>query len=504
MKKLLALLGALALMLVLCTALPGSFAEDSDGTEIATPSTPTPAPEKPEETETPAPENPDEPTPTPDVPGSDDECDHADASWRTFKFIEDVVSTTETTHTYTYYRQEVYYCPTCTYILEEGEVLEEGTETENHYFRDGKCTLDLCGVANTCKHGETEVYGSWRNREYVYLDEQTHILKYDRYEVTVCQICGETVSEGLAEEGCEEIIDHYFYDGVCNCGYVNPCEHGGATYTYHEPFGFEDTVVNNGSTHSYTAKEMYYSLWCDICDEELEWWMETNVKVTNEPHEFDDGECWICGAKEQPVIDPSVWTDDTETEKPKKKPAAPAAVVTEVEEKETEEAPQEMVTALFAAFEQTLKADAEAQIEIVGAKEIMTEEEYAKLTALTAQEQLLVTLQSIGMGDAVEAALKAMKVELSEDAQALVGEIAERMAAMSEEEVAALQEKLAENFPVETVEENGETYEYFVIELQITSGEDVTVQRYGFRYDEKLAQWVFVQLEAVEAEEAAA
>ena len=172
-------------------------------------------------------------------------------------------------------------------------------------------------------------------------------------------------------------------------------------------------------------------------------------------------------------------------------------VPTEEPQPEPTPAPREMVDTLFAAIEQAEENDATVEVEIVGAKEVLSQAEYAQLKRLPTREQILVTLSAIGMGDAVQSAAAALGVSLSAEAQQLTEEIAGRMAAASEEDAAALEQTLAEYFPIETVVIDGQSVEMFIIELEITVNDVTTVQRYGFRYDDVTQQWIFVSLDTV-------
>ena len=53
-------------------------------------------------------------------------------------------------------------------------------------------------------------------------------------------------------------------------------------------------------------------------------------------------------------------------------------------------------------------------------------------------------------------------------------------------------------FPKTEVTVGGVTYEYFVVDLEITVDGKVRVERYGFRYDEELGQWVFEKLDLID------
>ena len=109
-----------------------------------------------------------------------------------------------------------------------------------------------------------------------------------------------------------------------------------------------------------------------------------------------------------------------------------------------------------------------------------------------------MTLASIGLEDVVQSALTSMDMTLSAEAETLTAQVAERFAAMGEEERAQVEEKLTQLFPKTEVTVGGVTYEYFVVDLEITVDGKVRVERYGFRYDEELGQWLFEKLDLVD------
>ncbi len=153
-----------------------------------------------------------------------------------------------------------------------------------------------------------------------------------------------------------------------------------------------------------------------------------------------------------------------------------------------------MVSALLGAIAEVETEGDEVAVEVVAAQEVMTETEYTTLKTLPLQEQILVTLASVGFEDVLEAATKAMNVELSEDAQTLVTQVTERMAAVPEEERTTVEEKLAQYFPVEEIEVDGVKTSYFVMDLKIMVDGVERVERYGFRLDEN-GEWIFEKLD---------
>lgn len=125
------------------------------------------------------------------------------------------------------------------------------------------------------------------------------------------------------------------------------------------------------------------------------------------------------------------------------------------------------VSVLMDTLAQAENEGSEVTIEVVGAREVLNESEYAQLQTLPAQEQMLVTLASIGLQDVVESALAAMNMTFSEEAASLTAQVSERFAAMNAQERTQLEETLTEYFPKAKVTVGGVTREYFVVDLVI-------------------------------------
>ena len=109
----------------------------------------------------------------------------------------------------------------------------------------------------------------------------------------------------------------------------------------------------------------------------------------------------------------------------------------------------------------------DAEVELVGVEVILTAEEYQTFQTLPLIERMLVLLRAIGYEDEVTNALAEMELTLSEEAQALLVRILERLAAMPEDERAAFEALLTETFTktddqVElTIVIDGERYELY-------------------------------------------
>ncbi len=128
--------------------------------------------------------------------------------------------------------------------------------------------------------------------------------------------------------------------------------------------------------------------------------------------------------------------------------------------------------------------------------ESIAERDEAALDQLPLREQMLTVLCAIGFEEQVTEALAGEGVSLSEEAEALKEQILARIDAMNEEEKAAFQQMLEENFPVETVEMDGMEYRFFVFEVEIETEEGLRRERYGFR--EEAGAWIFVKLSVAE------
>ncbi|MDO4357599.1 MAG: hypothetical protein Q4E13_13940, partial [Clostridia bacterium] len=135
----------------------------------------------------------------------------------------------------------------------------------------------------------------------------------------------------------------------------------------------------------------------------------------------------------------------------------------------------------------------EVSIEIINVEKILTADEKTRLDTLSAKEQILALLSCIGYKDEVDVALRTMELTLSDEALSLIDFIQERLSTATAEEKAAFEKALIANFPIESIEIDGITYDYFIIELMIKVDNEVHVERYGFRFNED-AEWIFTKL----------
>ncbi|MDO5378859.1 MAG: hypothetical protein Q4G52_11050, partial [Clostridia bacterium] len=412
-----------------------------------------------------------------------------------------VVSKDENGHTVTYDVIKTTHCYDCG--LDMTEVIAQGqtvTEPHNGRYWDSVCTVCHYDPGQpACQHPTTEEVVSYACQSILSTDEQGHTMKAIKSIETYCAECG-TWIRGTEEPGQTVTEAHDFYLDKCMvCDYKNPCKHA-QTHTenyYDRQYNFSSTA--DGHTFKGDLWEMTI---CDVCDSVIAEALKTFDGTFTDVHYFNDkGVCLDCGykggapVKPEPTPGPTAKpTQDTDTTfVPTPRPQTNTAVEPTVEPTATP-APQAMVDTLLEAVLEAQAEGSEVTVEVVGAAEIMTEEEYTALKALPAQEQILVTLASIGFEDVVEAAMKALNVTLSDGAQALVQQVSARMAAVSDEERAAIEEKLAQYFPVEEVVVDGVKTSYFVIDLRIEVDGVVRVERYGFRLDEN-GEWIFVRLD---------
>ena len=384
-----------------------------------------------------------------------------------------------------------------------------------HLFEDGRCLR--CGQENTCLH-EHKTTRTKRECQYSCFDieknlENEHVVTWWTAEEEICDDCGETVSYNTLTESCEETEAHQMVDGKCaKCGFIRFCEHKNTEIQEEH----EDEVLSKDEQNHTVKRTTYKETVCKDCDEMLDVESGEPTEVT-EAHSFADGVCTVCGqAASQPTEAPSVQPTEAPSVQPTVAPdvtvaptaraeaaATPAPTAEPVYEEVPAEEPVHGVKAEDKIpMVETLSTVAEAletekaQVTIANVEKIVTPEEKAALDQLPLREQMLTVLCAIGFEEQVTEALAGEGVSLSEEAEALKEQILARIDAMNEEEKAAFQQMLEENFPVETVEMDGVEYRFFVFEVEIETEEGLRRERYGFR--EEAGAWIFVKLSVAE------
>jgi len=114
------------------------------------------------------------------------------------------------------------------------------------------------------------------------------------------------------------------------------------------------------------------------------------------------------------------------------------------------------------------------------------------IVPLPVKEQMLTFLAVIGFEEQVNESLEAQQTEMSAEAVALKEQIKQRIDAMTEEEKAAFETTLMESFPSQQVLIDGVEYTFFVIEIEVRRGDEVRIERYGFRHEGE--EWIFTKL----------
>ena len=442
-----------------------------------------------------------------------------------------LISSNDTQHTITLDLIEYSTCTDCGTRFPEKVVQADHPLTEGHCYENSQATVCLaCGYVRkqpaACPHSETEEHLYFENTSCSDKDEATHTVTGDLYKKIKCSVCGDLIaSHILVEENVSDDVPHeYDASGVCfMCSHVNTCTHPNPE-TWEQPglsISFQSISDTQHAYQSYVVEMVT----CPDCGHEISRTPTDRLVTEYEAHSFSDsGICYDCGFKKpdptpeptpvptpeptpaptpepepdpepepEPVVKKPSVKNETDTQfVPTPEPTAtpePSYAPTVVTES------QPLVETLIAVAELVEQEGAEVHIEVVGAAEVMPEEEHQQLKALPVQEQLLITLSSLGFDEVVESAAASMNLTLSDDAQALRTQINTRMENLTPEETVELQEKLATYFPVQQVRSgDGQVHTYFILELSIEVDGVARIERYGFRLDEETGEWIFVPL----------
>ena len=416
----------------------------------------------------------------------------------------DTITYTELRHTYQANILEYQRCADCGAMVGE-KVVGTQTITENHYMDDDTCVV--CGMWRaTCAHTYVDDYTYVYRGSYEAVDANTHMVYGQLRNVKNCLACGMAVGDRTVVDANYRTEEAHIWEVLsgnvircAECGYQKTCAHSKTEKgDYYETIGNATAV--DGNSHTILANR-WDTVVCSDCGTELSCtFAESSVTMTEE-HDFMNGVCLVCEYV-KPDETPTPAPTPTPTPKPSSSSSGSTGTGTTTTQEEdlmfeptpAPTAAPEMIEKLMSDMAEAEAGGSEVTVEVVGAQEVMTEEEYTELKRLTVQEQILVTLASIGFEDVVTAAMETMdNVALSEEAQMLMSSVSERMSNATPEEKEALEQKLAQYFPVREIEVDGETYPYFIMELEIEVDGVTTVQRYGFRMDEN-GEWIFVML----------
>ena len=428
------------------------------------------------------------------TPGEGTECDH-DYQYHESSETSTPTSDGASTHSYKVTVTSYEECTKCYNKISEKTDVQ--TKTEAHSFNNGSC-----GVCNyNCPHSTTHFVPAGGNYSYTSNGASGHTVDVTNYiEVEECNICVSVVKTTEPTSKTYDEAHSYVVNGdvtECRkCGYQNECSHPSyeENLTFISDLEFKPKDANTHYVTGYVRK----SFLCTECGAKVKPDEEPADEVTEvADHWFENGVCVACGyikvtATPTPAPSSSSNSNSNSSSTNNAMPAptatpVPAVVVPPV------------VSNLFNAIDNAQLQNRNAVIHIVGAEQLLTQEEYTSLNTLTPKEQILVTLASIGLDDVVESAIAALETPLSASGSALIEEITARMIASTPEERAAIEETLATYFPIEEIEIDGVTVTYFVIELSIEIDGVETIQRFGFRQDDD-GNWVLDDLTTIAAD----
>jgi len=245
------------------------------------------------------------------------------------------------------------------------------------------------------------------------------------------------------------------------------------------------------------TKVTTYDVVCNLCGKTVKADQTRRDAQPDEAHVYDaDGVCEKCGARKASSAprpgfvvvpggdddDDDDDDDDTRTPAATRTPSATRAPAAPAERELIE-----TMESLGDDYQAAVNAG-RASVAINHIEQVLTPQELDRLSRLPVREQLLVALAAVGFDSEV----LARSGLLSPDAVALIDEIAARLNAMSDQDRAALEQFIRENFPVKQVALGGVTYPYFVVELVVTENGVTTTQEYGFRQER--GQWLLTRL----------
>ena len=407
-------------------------------------------------------------------------------------------------HEYTVDVRKVTSCDDCG--LASYTIIQIGVKrTDEHTFKNGVCTV--CGEVEHPNRKTKQVFGQMDMFEPI--DEHTHSFLADVYEVVTCADCGEEISRKLIASAAPQTGLHEFNEEG-QCVWCRYCTHQTTLKSTNNVEGserYEDS--GDGKTHIKTW-DVLVQTYCTVCGTVV----DERILDDSEQEMHDDQETCVCGyVKPAPAETPTPTPVPTPTPTPEPEnnyeptsrpnrtpaPTAKPVVVPVVTPEPTvvptaQPTKKPIVETLFEAVAEAEAEGKEVAIEIVGAQEVMTQEEYTELKTLSAQEQVLVTLKSVGLDEVVQAAMTAMNVTVSGEAQGLMDKVSARVEAMTAEEKTAYEDKLAEFFPVTERVIDGVKVRTFTIDMKVVVDGFERVERYQFYLDEN-GEWIFEKVD---------
>ena len=207
---------------------------------------------------------------------------------------EPAYSLNDEQHATRYYAMVYWQCPDCGESWDESEATGYVVES-NHTFENGFCTE--CGYINACQHDETGVESYIESIEVLSRDASGHTAVEHVFQRTVCNQCGQVLSEGSVEN---EVSGAHSYgesgtSARCEvCNWSRGCEHPQEKrMTETTSLGFEVGVVSCDESGHTMLEPIVDRTYCGICYDTLD--EQYSTKEVEFEHYFLDGVCWMCG-----------------------------------------------------------------------------------------------------------------------------------------------------------------------------------------------------------------
>ena len=206
---------------------------------------------------------------------------------------EPAYSLNDEQHATRYYVMVYWQCPDCGESWDESEATGYVVES-NHTFENGFCTE--CGYINACQHDETGVESYIESIEVLSSDASGHTAIEHVFQRTVCDQCGQVLSEGSVEN---EVSGAHSYgesgtSARCEvCNWSRGCEHPQdkrVTVSYDgEIIGIVSCDANGHTLLKYTDTVIS----CGVCGDTLD--IQYSSKEVDAEHVFHGGACTACG-----------------------------------------------------------------------------------------------------------------------------------------------------------------------------------------------------------------
>ena len=404
------------------------------------------------------------------------------------------------------------------------------TETAEHDFAMGEC-MDCGYIQNpevtACPHEHVCIDVVYRTLGIKSTDENGHTMRVLALDEYGCDDCKMFLSDLNPREELQTEPHTFKIDGTCSvCGYKTSCKHENRKENPIARIITSEAQYVDEEYHSFEGFEGIFTE-CLDCGADLGDVYDRELTSILEEHQYDDHDvCVECGAKKstpkpteeptpkptkEPTPKPTAKPTPKPTAKPTARPTATPAPTATIAPTATPtiaptatpipnpEAAKDTIKAFEAMAEmeevvKTTETNTTTIVEVVGAKEAMEETEYVKLQELSVQEQILVTLSSVGCEDVMQSLVQVMNIALSEKADELVTQMRIRMEPTTLPGTAEeVEKKMAETFAAREMKIDGVSYRFYIMEVNLkTDGQKRSVY-FGFHLDEK-GQWQMIRL----------